>query len=121
MVAHGLLRTEPFARPSPLLRSPNRPHVHDDDVAPFFADLFALLLRAESRRDYESPQLTDAAARGAVAARAAGVPPERVLAYLHTRARAAPLCEIGDWYRGVLVDRLVARAIEAYFGVRGDG
>ena len=52
----------------------------DDDVAPFFADLFALLLRAESRRDYESPRLTDAVTRGAIAARAAGLPPARVLA-----------------------------------------
>ena len=92
----------------------------DDDVAPFFADLFALLLRAESRSDYESPRLTDAVTRGAIAARAAGVSPARVLAYLRTRARAAPLSEIGDWYRGVLVDRLVARTMEAYFGMPGD-
>ena len=91
--------------------------MYDDvDVAPFFADLFALLLAAAvSRRDYESPELTDAAARGARAARRTGVPPQRMLAYLRSHTRDAPLAEIGDWYRGVLADRLVARAIEAYY------
>lgn len=90
--------------------------MHDDaDVAPLFADLFALLSRAASRLDYESPELTKAITRGALAARGAGVPPERMLAHLRSRTQEAPLAEIGDWYRGVLADRFVARAIEAYF------
>jgi hypothetical protein len=38
-----------------------------------------------------------------------------MLAYLRSRTWDVPLAEIGDWYRGVLADRLVARAIEAYF------
>jgi hypothetical protein len=89
------------------------------DAAPFFADLFALLTGAVSRRDYESPELTDAATRAARAARRAGVPPQRMIAYLRSRTREAPLAEIGDWYRGVLADRLVACAIEAYFDEPG--
>ena len=94
--------------------------MYDDvDAAPFFADLFALLAGAVSRRDYESPELTDAATRGARAAGRAGVPPKRMIASLRSRMREAPLAEIGDWYRGVLADRLVARAIEAYFDEPG--
>ena len=107
--------SRPFAIPKQ-----DPPLVNDDvDAALFFADLFALLDRAVSRRDYESPELTDAVTRGARAARRAGVPPQRLLAYLRSRTRDAPLAEIGDWYRGVLADRFVARAIEAYFDEPG--
>lgn len=95
--------------------------MHDDaDIRPHFSELFALLTAAAQRRDYENPALTDAIVRGAIAARDAGVPPEHVLAYLRAVTHDAPLAGMGDWYRGVLADRFVARAIEAYFTHRGD-
>ena len=102
-------------RPLPLSSKTLAPLSDDVDAAPFFADLFALLAGAVSRRDYESPELTAAAASGARTARRAGMAPERMLSYLRARIAASPLADVGDWYRGVLSDRLVARAIEAYF------
>ena len=93
--------------------------MQDADAAPFFADLFALLAGVATRREYESPELTAAVSRGAIAAREAGVPPEQILAYLRSRTHDTPLADIGDWYRAVLVDRFVARAIEAYFSETG--
>lgn len=97
-----------------------RHDVHEDGGArPHFSELFALLAEAAQRRDYENPALTDAVTRGAIAAREAGVSPERVLAYLRAATRDAPLAGMGDWYRAVLADRFVARAIEAYFGNQG--
>ena len=85
------------------------------DVSPFFAELFTLLAAAAARRDYENPELAAAVARGAVGARRARVPPERILAYLRSRTLDAPLADVGDWYRRVLADRFVAGALEAYY------
>ena len=113
----------PEVRPDPVrpprLSSKTLAPLYNDVDAPFFADLFALLAVAVSRRDYESPELTAAAASGARAARRAGIAPERMLSYLRARIAPSPLADVGDWYRGVLSDRLVARAIEAYFDEPG--
>lgn len=100
-------------------RETDKTPVYDNEAGPHFAELFALLARVASARDVESPEITAAVVRGAAAAREAGVRPERVLACLRARAHEAPLANIGEWYRGVLADRLVARAIEAYFADAG--
>lgn len=92
----------------------------EKDIAPYFAPLLSLLETVVAQRDYENPALAEAVAHGAIAAREAGIPPERVLAYLRTRLHEAPLAAVGDWYRGVLVDRIVLRAIEAWYPGAGD-
>lgn len=92
----------------------------DNDIAPHFAPLLALLETVVAQRDYDNPALVAMVAQGAAAARAAGVPPERVLAYLRTSLHATPLIAVGDWYRGVLVDRMVLRAIEAWYSGGSD-
>lgn len=88
--------------------------MHDTDPAPHFAPLFALLERIVAQRDYDNEEIADHVVRGVRSARAAGLPPERVLAYLRKRLHQAPLAAVGDWFRGVLVDRLVGVAVEAY-------
>jgi len=100
---------------SPAASPHSRPLVHEPDVSAYFAPLFALLEVAIAQRDYESPAIADAVDQGAAAARAAGVPPERVLSELRARLHSAPLIAVGEWYRSVLVDRLVLRAIQAYY------
>ena len=85
------------------------------DPEPHFAPLFALLQTVVTTKDYANPAVDRAVTSSALAARAAGIPPERVLGYLRVRLNGAPLSAVGDWYRSVLVERLIARAIAAYF------
>jgi hypothetical protein len=91
------------------------PSVQEIDPEPHFAALFALLETVVATKDYANPAIDRAVAVSAAAARAAGIAPERVLAYLRIRLNQAPLSAVGDWYRSVLVERLIARTIEAYF------
>ena len=59
-------KVRPDPGPAAAIPKQDPPPVDDDvDAAPFFADLFALLDRAVSRRDFESRELTDAVTRGA--------------------------------------------------------
>ena len=97
------------------MRFPSTPSVQDLDPEPHFAALLALLGNVVATKDYANPAIDRAVAASAAAARAAGVPPERVLSYLRVRLHQAPLAAVGDWYRSVLVERLIARTIEAYF------
>jgi len=89
--------------------------LRDADPAPHFAQLFELLDAVEDANDYANPSLAGQAAGCALAARAAGVRPEPMIAYLRQRLQEAPLVAVGDWFRGVLLERLVSRAILAYF------
>ena len=89
--------------------------VPEPDPAPHFAPLFELLATAVDARDLSNPRIGDLLASGAVAARSAGVRPETMLAYLRRRVTASPLSSVGDWYRGVLAERIVAGAVSAYF------
>jgi hypothetical protein len=89
--------------------------VSDTDPEPHFAPLLALLQTVVTTRDYANPAVDRAVESSAFSARVAGIPPERVLSYLRVRLSGAPLSAVGDWYRSVLIERLIARAIEAYF------
>ena len=97
------------------MRFPSTPSVPDIDPEPHFATLFALLETVVVTKDYANPAIDREVASSAAAARAAGIVPERVVAYLRVRLHQAPLSAVGDWYRSVLVERLIARTIEAYF------
>ena len=89
--------------------------MQENDPGTHFAPLFALLETIVAARDYTNPTVAERTAACTQAARNAGVPPERILAYLRQRLHDAPLSAVGDWYRGVLVDRIIARAIDSYF------
>ena len=88
---------------------------NDPGPAGPFSELVALLTAAVSRRDYEAPALDDAVARGARAARASGLTAREMLAALRTQLRVLAAADIGEQYRGALIDRFVARAVEAYY------
>ena len=94
--------------------------MHEPDPAPHFAPLFELLAAVVDTREFTNPRIGDLLTHGAVAARAAGVRPETMLAYLRRRVTEAPLSSVGDWYRGVLAERVVAGAMSAYFGPTRD-
>ena len=98
------------------MRFPSTPSVQDRDPEPHFAALLALLETVVARKDYANPAIDREVAASAAAARAAGITPERVLSYLRVRLHQAPLSAVGDWYRSVLVERLISRTIQAYFG-----
>jgi len=86
-----------------------------NDPAPHFDPLLALLQAVVVTKDYANPAIDRQAGASTVAARDAGFPPEAVIAYLRQQVHQTPLSAVGDWYRAVLIERLVARAIEAYF------
>ena len=97
------------------MRFPPTPSVSDIDPEPHFAALLTLLEAVVAAKDYANPAIDRAVATSAAAARAAGITPERVVAYLRVRLHEAPLSAVGDWYRSVLVERLISRTIQAYF------
>ena len=86
-----------------------------NDAAPHFDALLALLQAVVVTKDYANPAIDRQVGASTVAAREAGVSPEAVIAYLRHQVHQAPLSAVGDWYRVVLVEHLVARAIDAYF------
>lgn len=89
--------------------------MRDNDPAPHFDPLFGRLEAIVVARDYGNPAVGELVAAGAAAARRHGVSPEVMIAYLRRRVHQAPLAAVGDWYRGVIADRIVSRAIAAYF------
>jgi hypothetical protein len=89
--------------------------MHENDPAPHFDPLFGRLETIVVARDYDNTVLSDLVAAGAAAARAHAVKPEAMIAYLRHRVHEAPLAAVGDWYRGVIADRIISRAIIAYF------
>lgn len=97
------------------MRYPSTSSVQDIDPHPHFAALFALLETVVATKDYANPAIDREVEASAAAARSAGIAPERVLAYLRVQLHQAPLSAVGDWYRTVLVERLIARTIQAYF------
>jgi hypothetical protein len=90
--------------------------VAEHDAAPHFAPLFEFLETVIATRDYANPAVGEYVDSGVRRARAAGVQPEAAIAFLRERVRDAPLAAVGDWYRAVLAERIVARAIATYFG-----
>lgn len=91
------------------------PAQKENDPAPHFDPLLALLQAVVVSKDYANPAIDRQAGASTVAARDAGFPPQAVIAYLRQQVHQTPLSAVGDWYRAVLSERLVACAIEAYF------
>ena len=89
--------------------------VHENDPAQHFAPLLALLETVVATKDYTNPAVKRQVDASTAAARDAGVRPETLIAFLRERLHQAPLSAVGDWYRSVLVERLVSWAIQAYF------
>ena len=89
--------------------------MHDADPAPHFVALFEMLDAVVDANDYANPSLAGLAAGCALAARAAGVPAEAMVVHLRQRIHEVRLSGVGEWYRGILIERLVSRAILAYF------
>ena len=85
------------------------------DLDPLFAPLFAALETVSHPRDYSNVAIDLLTTDGAAAARIASIAPEAMIAYLRARLNATPLYGVGDWYRGALVDRIVACAINGYY------
>jgi hypothetical protein len=88
----------------------------DDNVASHFAPLFEFLETVVTTRDYANAAVAEYVDSGVRRARSAGVRPEAAIAFLRERVHEAPLTAVGDWYRSVLAERIVARAIATYFG-----
>jgi hypothetical protein len=91
--------------------------VHENDPATHFEPLLALLAAVVVTEDYANPAIDAQVGASTSAARNAGVAPEAVIAYLRHQVHEAPLSAVGDWYRSVLGERLVAKAIDAYFEI----
>ncbi|MFL5576885.1 MAG: hypothetical protein ACJ79S_13040 [Gemmatimonadaceae bacterium] len=105
------MSTDPVSPPP--ARSPARSAPPEPDCA---AVVDALIL-ARLARDFDAPPVRAAVAECAVAYRAAGLGPERLLVTLKRRIRESALPEMGEWYRAALTDRVVVWAIEAYYGI----
>jgi hypothetical protein len=95
--------------------SPTGLPVHENDPATHFEPLLSLLAAVVVTEDYTNPTIDAQVGASTAAARNAGVAPEVVIAYLRHQIYEAPLSAVGDWYRSVLVERLVAQAMDAYF------
>ena len=54
-------------------------------------------------------------AASAVAARVAGIPPEKLVIAIKQLVGDEVLKDVGDWFKGIMTDRTVAWAIEGYF------
>lgn len=73
------------------------------------------LAEAGRTRNYETLELRDAVARFAGAARAAGLPPERVLIAVKELVDEHSQTGVSEWWRSVLTDRVVRWAVEGYY------
>jgi hypothetical protein len=89
--------------------------VHANDPAPHFDQLFSRLETVVITHDYNNATVAELVTAGARSAQGAGVSPEAMIMYLRRRVHGAPLAAVGDWYRTVLAERIISRAILAYF------
>jgi len=76
---------------------------------------------AQTRRGFDTAEAQAAVEQCARDARAAGVLPEKLLVELKRLMRDVALPEMRAWYRSVLTDRVIVWAIEAFYGIGGDG
>jgi hypothetical protein len=74
---------------------------------------------AQALRTFDSAEARGAVERCARGARDAGVLPEKLIIALKALMRDVALPEMRAWYRGVLTDRVIVWAIEAYYGIDG--
>lgn len=81
------------------------------------ADILRAIQDARATRRWEAPQLRASVESCARDARLAGCPPERLVVGLKAFFRSGAVAEIGEWFRGVLADRAISWAIQAYYEV----
>ena len=76
---------------------------------------------AQARRNFDANEARSAVEDCARAARAADVPPEKLIIALKKLMREVALPEMRVWYRSVLTDRVIVWAIEAFYNIRDAG
>lgn len=81
------------------------------------AEIIRTLDEAQTRRNFESSEARAAVERCARAARVAGALPEKLIIELKKLMREVALPDMRSWYRGVLTDRVIVWAIEAYYDI----
>jgi hypothetical protein len=84
-------------------------------------EIVRLLDAAQTKRGFDTTEAQAAVEHCARDARAAGVLPERLIVELKRLMRDVALPEMRAWYRSVLTDRVIVWAIEAFYGIGGDG
>ena len=81
------------------------------------AEIVRELDAAQARRNFDTGEARSAVEQCARAARAAGVPPEKLIVELKALMRDVALPEMRTWYRSVMTDRVIVWAIEAFYGI----
>ena len=84
-------------------------------------EIVRLLDSAQARRGFDTTDAQAAVEHCAREARAAGVLPEKLIVELKRLMHDVALPEMRAWYRSVLTDRVIVWAIEAFYGIGGDG
>lgn len=84
-------------------------------------EIVRLLDAAQTRRGFDTTDAQAAVEQCARDARAAGVLPEKLIVELKRLMRDVALPEMRAWYRSVLTDRVIVWAIEAFYGISGEG
>ena len=85
------------------------------------AEIVRELDAAQAKRSFETVDARSAVEQCARAARAADVPPEKLIVELKALMRDVALPEMRAWYRSVLTDRVIVWAIEAFYEIDGAG
>lgn len=87
---------------------------------PLRAALVAAVIDAKRDHAWDSEQLEELVRAYAAAARRAGEAPEQFITGLKQLLRAEALADVGDWFRSVVVNRLVVWGIDGYYELDGD-
>ena len=84
-------------------------------------EIVRLLDAAQTKRGFDTTDAQAAVEQCARDARAAGALPEKFIVELKRLMRDVALPEMRTWDRSVLTDRVIVWAIEAFYGIGGDG
>jgi hypothetical protein len=85
------------------------------------AEIVRALDAAQAKRHFDASEARAAVEECARAARAAEVPPEKLIVELKKLMRDVALPEMRTWYRSVLTDRVIVWAIEAFYNIEDGG
>jgi len=78
------------------------------------------VLAAKQDQRWDTERLEGAVRQFAAVQRVAGCSPERFLRDLKTFLRTEALDDVGEWFRSVVLNRLVVWGIEGYYAMDGD-
>jgi hypothetical protein len=92
-----------------------RDDVERAELEPLRRAVVEALRAAAESRSWRSPALEEGVRRYARAARAGGVAPERFLVALKRTVREEALPETSEWFRDVVLGRVVLWGIDAYY------